>query len=580
MIKKLISALLSVVLVLGSMLTISADSADYEVSDPEQGAYDITVTVTSDSDLGPITAYVKRIDESTGNVEGTKIYGIGQEDAEEEQTGDKTTYKYEFVFEMHNTVQRGTYRIFFGDGIKTTKDYEYIRVQDIVDFYNRLDTANVDNNVDNIKTELLEGESSGYLTYDLTSYETLDENVRKLVDKEIERWNLATSISALKTTQANFTTWMNEVMSRAGIASPDSDSSIFDAVAKAAIAAENFLDGSFYNELTPATVASFMHPETITSISHAVLRTRFSEAVLLAVAKESDYLTLYDATDYFIDNSILSLDGTKLKKLEDNNLHINLFKELVKDTYTFDTIQAYEDVARPLMNSLLLEIPSSPSITPPSPRPVGSNQGSAIGSTVRPTEPEKDDGLIDNPATFNDLGTVSWAQEAITYLAERGIVAGRGNGVFAPNDGVTREEMVKLIVTAFSNEGSGVACDFADVAADRWSYPYIATAFHLGLITGVDDLNFDPTGGIIRESLAVILYRAYKLAGKEVDAGNASFTDNGRIADYAKDAVNTMVKLGVMEGMGDGTFSPKTVVTRAQAAKVIYKFLTLIGGEN
>lgn len=556
MIKKIISALLSVVLIFGSMLTISAA---YEISEPVQNVYNVTATVTSDADLGPITAYIKRVD-----IADAKIYGIGQENA----ILTDGTYKYTFVFTMYNTTQSGTYRIFFGDGIQTTKDYEYTRVQDIVDFYNQLDAlgaADLTADADVIKTKLLAGEASGYLTYDLTQYKTLNANVRKLVDKEIESWNLATSIPGLAATESSFATQMDEVMLRARIA--NAESSTFGAVATAAIAATT-LDGSFYDKVTPATVASFMHPETITSISNATLRTRFSEAVLLAVAKESDYLTLYDATDYFIDNSILSLDGTKLATLVSYNLHINLFKELVKDTYAFDTVTSFESVASPLMNSLLEQIGGT--LQPQ--KPVGGNAGAAVGTPSRPVTSEEGN------VVFNDLGPVSWAQEAITYLAERGIVAGRDKGVFAPNDGVTREEMVKLVVTAFSDTNSGAECDFSDVSTDRWSYAYIAKAHNLGLITGVDASNFEPTGSITRENLAVILYRTYNYAGKKVVAENASYTDSENISSYAKDAVNAMAKLGIMEGMGDGTFSPKTVVTRAQAAKVIYSLITLIGG--
>ncbi len=576
MIKKIISALLSVVLVFGSMLTISAA---YEISNPVQSALNITTTITSDTDLGPITAYARRIKDSAGQdvAPDGKIYGIGQENA----VLTNGQYKYTFVFKMRNTALTGTYRIFFGDGLQATKDYVYNRVQDVVDFYNQLDaytTADITANADVIKDKLVAGEASDFISYDITQYKNLNANVRKLVDQEIVNWNLATTLGTVGTTGTYFNTQMAEVMQRAEIA--NANPATFGAAASAAITS-TVLDGTFYDKVTPATVASFMHPESVTSISNAVLRTQFSKAVLLSVVKECDHMTLYDATDYFIDNGILGLDDTRLAILVANNLHISLFQELVKNTYSFDTVEAYEETARQLMNTLLAQIGTTqPGGTPPTQRPIGGNPGASMGSSSRPEEPEKDDGLIDNPATFNDLDTVSWAKDAITYLAARGIVSGRGNGEYAPNDGVTREEMVKLIVTAFSNGNSGAACDFADVSADRWSYPYIATAFNLGLINGVDDINFDPAGGITRESLAVILYRAYNLAGKSVDAGNASFTDNGKIAGYAKDAVNAMVKLGIMEGMGDGTFSPKTVVTRAQAAKVIYELHTLIGGGN
>ncbi len=566
--KKIISTLLSVVLVFGSMLTISAT---HEISDVVQSVYDMTVTVTTDSDVGPITAYVKRIKDGAGqDVVDTNIYGIGQENAVQTDA----TYTYTFVFTMHETVQRGTYRIFFRDGVQGTKDYAYNRVQDIVDFYNQLDvytTADITANADVIKNKLLAGEAAGFVTYDLTKYKSLNANIRKLVDQEISGWNLAATIPTLGTVETYFQTQMDEVMRRAEIA--NADPATFGAAATAAITA-TVLDGAFYNKTTPAVVASFMHPESITSISNATIRTQFSKAVLLSIANQSDYLTLYDATEYFVANSVLSLDDTKLATLVANNLHLNLFKELVKDIYSFDTIESYETTARQLMNDLLLQIgvgQQQGGLTPPTQRPIGGGQGSSVGVPMVPEEPEED-----NTVTFNDIETVSWAKEAITSLAARGIISGRGDGVYAPNDDVTREEMVKLVVTAIDKEDSGAACDFADVSANRWSYPYIAAAYDLGLINGVDDVNFDPAGGITRESLAVILYRTYKQVGKDVDAERASFTDDGEISDYAKDAVDAMVTLGIMEGMGDGTFSPKTTVTRAQAAKVIYMLLTLI----
>ena len=50
------------------------------------------------------------------------------------------------------------------------------------------------------------------------------------------------------------------------------------------------------------------------------------------------------------------------------------------------------------------------------------------------------------------------------------------------------------------------------------------------------------------------------------------------IAEYAKDAVETLTAAGIINGMGDGVFAPCGTVTRAQAAKVVYGLLNLIGG--
>ncbi len=53
-------------------------------------------------------------------------------------------------------------------------------------------------------------------------------------------------------------------------------------------------------------------------------------------------------------------------------------------------------------------------------------------------------------------------------------------------------------------------------------------------------------------------------------AGAASFTDEADINDVNKEAVDTLVALGVIEGYLDGTFRPDDTVTRAEMAKMIY----------
>ena len=53
-------------------------------------------------------------------------------------------------------------------------------------------------------------------------------------------------------------------------------------------------------------------------------------------------------------------------------------------------------------------------------------------------------------------------------------------------------------------------------------------------------------------------------------AGAASFTDEADINDVNKEAVDTLVALGVIDGYLDGTFRPDDTVTRAEMAKMIY----------
>ena len=142
------------------------------------------------------------------------------------------------------------------------------------------------------------------------------------------------------------------------------------------------------------------------------------------------------------------------------------------------------------------------------------------------------------------------------------------------------EEFVKLIVLAFDVYDAGAECEFTDVSADGWSYRYIASAARLGLVTGNENNEFNPSGSITREDMAVIMHRVYSLSGLNSQAQALDFSDADSISGYAKEAVGVLTGAQIINGMGDGTFAPKNAVTRAQASKVVYELLMLIGGGN
>ena len=177
---------------------------------------------------------------------------------------------------------------------------------------------------------------------------------------------------------------------------------------------------------------------------------------------------------------------------------------------------------------------------------------------------------------FNDLSSSHWAYEAIEELAEKGILNGKGDANFVPDDGVTLEEFVKIIAVAFDLTADS-EIRFADVEADRWSADYIAAAAAHGIVTG-DGESFNPAQVITRQDMAVIIYRVFEHLGLEVSGDVISFDDDAEISDYAKKAVEALTAAGIINGMGDGTFAPKTNVTRAQSAKVVYGLLQLVGG--
>ena len=179
----------------------------------------------------------------------------------------------------------------------------------------------------------------------------------------------------------------------------------------------------------------------------------------------------------------------------------------------------------------------------------------------------------ENSVRFNDLDNVEWAAEAINALADMNIISGKSDGIFAPEDNITRAEFSKIVVNAFGFADDNAATDaFSDVNENDWYYSSIAAAYNNGIINGYEDGTFGVNDNITRQDMAVIIYRAAEKAGISFDKVNeeVEFDDEDEISDYARDAVTTLQTAGIINGISDTEFAPSMNATRAQAAKMIY----------
>lgn len=208
----------------------------------------------------------------------------------------------------------------------------------------------------------------------------------------------------------------------------------------------------------------------------------------------------------------------------------------------------------------------------PSVTPIVTPEPSETPGTVSPetSEPPKTSETV-----FNDISDVEWAKEAIEYLAEKEILSGTGEGNFEPNRYITREELVKILDNAFKYSEEAVESDFSDVDKSAWYYASVSAAAAKGIVLGYEDGSFGIGKFVTREDAAVIVFRA---AGTENFGSDAElkFRDNAEISDYAKDAVALLSGNGIISGMDNGSFMPKSQLTRAQAAKLFYELLMYI----
>lgn len=191
--------------------------------------------------------------------------------------------------------------------------------------------------------------------------------------------------------------------------------------------------------------------------------------------------------------------------------------------------------------------------------------GAAGGASLTPSVTPSTDTNID----FADLGADHWAYGYVNTLRSSKIIDGYEDGTFRPDNSVTREEFVKMIVSASGLYSASAECEFGDVQNGQWYYKYISSAVSAGLVNGVSEDTFGTGGLITREDAAVIAARILDKFGKKVNAESAVFTDANLISDYAADSINTLAALGIISGQPDGSFEPQGALTRAQAARII-----------
>ncbi len=201
----------------------------------------------------------------------------------------------------------------------------------------------------------------------------------------------------------------------------------------------------------------------------------------------------------------------------------------------------------------------------------GSGSSSSIQVSTSTVTQKKDESKVDSSLPFVDLGNVSWAVESISYLADKGVLSGKSKLIFDPNSYVTREEFVKMTVLALNiTSDSAEECDFEDVLKNDWFRDVVTTGVNAGIINGISDSFFGSGMNITREDAACILYRAAKIAGKQLAGTAKTFPDGANISDYAREAADRLSAAGVFGGDGAGRFMPKSNTTRAEAAKLIY----------
>ncbi|HIW47874.1 MAG TPA: S-layer homology domain-containing protein [Firmicutes bacterium] len=104
-------------------------------------------------------------------------------------------------------------------------------------------------------------------------------------------------------------------------------------------------------------------------------------------------------------------------------------------------------------------------------------------------------------------------------------------------------------------------------------------AVDLGIMNGTSSTTFSPNDTLTREMAAAVIVNFAKSVDKPIPAGSVSFTDEANISDWAKESVGQVAAVGIIQGMGDGSFQPKTQLTKEQALILGFQAFKYVRGQ-
>ena len=113
-----------------------------------------------------------------------------------------------------------------------------------------------------------------------------------------------------------------------------------------------------------------------------------------------------------------------------------------------------------------------------------------------------------------------------------------------------------------------------DTSPTAWYYGAVEWAANQGLVSGIGNGNFAPDRPITRQEMAVMLNRYIVSREIELPQGETSiFTDQDTISAWAIDGVLAIQAAGIISGYPDGSFQPQGTATRAEVATIFARFL-------
>ena len=162
-----------------------------------------------------------------------------------------------------------------------------------------------------------------------------------------------------------------------------------------------------------------------------------------------------------------------------------------------------------------------------------------------------------------------WAEQQIIFLTKKGWISGYPDGTYKPNQSITRAQAAAIISNFLALTTTNKDISFSDVEKSFWASDSIRLVAQHKIINGIGDGRFSPNTFLTRAQMAQIFYNA-GFYSHSANKGVTSFKDVDQNF-WASLAIETMKQEGIIAGYTVSRFGPNNPTTRAHMAAMIYR---------
>ena len=178
------------------------------------------------------------------------------------------------------------------------------------------------------------------------------------------------------------------------------------------------------------------------------------------------------------------------------------------------------------------------------------------------------------PFPFTDVPKTAWCRADVEYVWQHGIMKGVSATKFGPDTKMTRAMFVTVLYRmegSPSVEGMQIPA-FTDIGA-KWCYNAIIWAYNAGVTLGKTATTFAPNDSITRAEIVTMVYR---YSGSPTVSGVPNFTDAASVGAWARDAIIWATSVGVVNGYTDGSFGPNKTALRSEMAAMLHRYMEFV----